>query len=106
MELARRASIGHAVRKRGIAVKCQVSFKYLSSITGRGATRSSELMHMVGCLRCFVSHSYTIAPAQKGILFRECGVCQHFPASAPANRNQWLFGHFILIRKIRKLRPM
>lgn len=81
MDLAR-PYLDHAVRKRGTCCQVpgifRVSFKYLSSIRGRGAARSSELMHKVGCLRCFVSHSYTIASAQKGILFRECGICPHF----------------------------
>ncbi len=35
-------------------------------------------MHEVEWLHRFVRHSYTIASAQKGILFRECGICPHF----------------------------
>lgn len=106
MELARPCLEITQSENEAVAAKCQVSAYYLSSIEGRGATRSSELRIASSDLP---ASSVILIPSVRtkreyyfAIVWHLWALC---PRAVPPNRNQRLVDHFILMRKMRKLRP-
>ncbi len=103
--------LDHAVRKRGSCcqvpsicqVVCQVPVKY------RGAGRDEKQRVPEPRSSGFTASSAILIPSlrlKREYYFASVAFVRTLPASVPANRNQRLFGHFILMRKMRKLRPV